>query len=562
MSPLLKLPPELLEAISKNLSVDDLKKFRASCRRIRDASARIIYSCIAVDVVGQGYRKTIEMLHALSHAHAAVTHVRHLKILSLSEWCNVYPDEYTVFDMKLRHGRLNHSLPSETAAFNRALQTALPNAIAALSRLKSLTVYTYDGDAQWTLDLIINSAAGHIGLQKFSHFASGEQANLRPFITQAVTNLNKFSLSSYRIHDDSDLVPILVEIIGMNHALSSLELDIWTADGSREYFNTLLTRIPVDVSLPLARLVLGEFDVTIDDRLMNHFGSLTDLQLGYTTSFSGSDQYTPDLWAALQINSIFLKNISIASSHISTPLMEYLNSYRGLEELEFQHPSCNITDESPSIRNEIDLAEELFSSIIPKHSPSLRTLMVFSHLEHPWQFSVARSASLAQCRVLVKLGVCVERGAPDMVDSEESCDDEEDSDEEDSDEEDQYIPGADIATNIHNIVRDVESLVRMAENLPSLEGLWIAMESVTSEGICDKYVEEPGDLPDRYAALRYGLKNVVPGQREQPLKIFVGDDVFVAKDGAWTRQAGGPSRAEWEKMSVLSVLQESGFFGP
>ncbi len=39
-----------------------------------------------------------------------------------------------------------------------------------------------------------------------------------------------------------------------------------------------------------------------------------------------------------------------------------------------------------------------------------------------------------------------------MVDSEESH-----SDEEDSDEEDEYIPGADIATNIHNVVRDVVS---------------------------------------------------------------------------------------------------------
>ncbi len=42
----------------------------------------------------------------------------------------------------------------------------------------------------------------------------------------------------------------------------------------------------------LRGLVLGEFDVIIDDRLMMHFGSLTELRLGYRTSFSGSDQYT------------------------------------------------------------------------------------------------------------------------------------------------------------------------------------------------------------------------------------------------------------------------------
>ncbi|KAK0506639.1 hypothetical protein EDD18DRAFT_1124304 [Armillaria luteobubalina] len=425
MSPLLKLPLELLEAISKNLSVDDLKKFRASCRRTRDASARIIYSSLAVDVVGQGYQKTIEMLQALSNAHPAVTCVRHLKIITLSEQWDAYPKEYTVFDMKLRHGRWNYTLPSKTAVLKGALRTALPTAIAALSRLKSLTIYTYDRDMQWALDLVVNSAARHIGLQEFSHFTSGEQANLRPFITQAFTNLNKFSLSSYGIGGDSDLIPTLVKIISMNHALSSLEIDIWTFNRSRECFNTLLAGIPDNVSLPLARLALGEFDVTIDDRLMNHFGSLTELRLGYNTSFSGSDQYTPDLWTALQINSVFLKIISVASSHISTRLMEYLNSYCGLEELEFQHPSCNIADDFPSIWNEITLADELFSSIIPKHSPSLRSLMVFSHLKYPWQFSVARSDNLAQCRALVKLGVCVERGVPDMVDSEESNDDEE-----------------------------------------------------------------------------------------------------------------------------------------
>ncbi|KAK0197946.1 hypothetical protein F5146DRAFT_64950 [Armillaria mellea] len=540
MSPLLKLPPELLEAISKYLCVDDLKNFRASCRGIRDPSTRVIYSCLAIDVVGRGYQETIDMLQVLSDAHTAAMHVRHLKIMSLSDWCDVYPKEYTVFDMKPRRCRLNRSSPSERAAFTQALQAVLPSAIAALSRLNFLTVYTCDAEPRWALDVVINSAAGHVGLEKFSHFSSYYGADFWPFIIQAVTNLKQFSLLSYHINRDSDLVPILAEIIGMNRALSSLELDNSASHESRGCFNTLLTRIPVDISLPLVRLVLGEFDVTIDDRLMKHFGSLTELRLGYCTSFCGSDQYAPDLWAALQINSIFLKNISIGSSHISIRLMEYLNSYCGLEELEFQHPSCNNVDDFPSIQDEINLADELFSSIIPKHSLSLCTLMVFSHLEYPWQFSVARSANLAQCRALIRLGVCVERGVPDMVDSEESHSDDEDNNEEDSDEEDQYIPGADIATNMHNIVRDVESLVRMAEYLPSLEGLWIAMERVTSESMCHMYVEKPDDLPDCYAALQYGLENIVPGQREQPLKIFVGDDVFVAKDGAWTRQ-GGPS---------------------
>ncbi len=78
----------------------------------------------------------------------------------------------------------------------------------------------------------------------------------------------------------------------------------------------------------------------------------------------------------------------------------------------------------------------------------------------------------------------------------------------------------------------------MAESLPSLEGLWISMEAITLEsmgvdGSHPEEVEYINDLPDHYAALRYGLEKVTPGEREHPLKIFVGPQVYVAQDDAW-----------------------------
>lgn len=274
----------------------------------------------------------------------------------------------------------------------------------------AIRIYTCGQDPRWAVNVLINFAVTHTGLEKFSHFTSAEQGDLRPFITQAVTNLRKLSLS-YWIDRHSPLVPILVQIIGKNPALSCLELDNGANDKSNQSFNTLLSGMPDDVSLPLSRLVLGSFDVTIDDRLMDHFRSLTQLRLGEATSFVINDRkHILDIWTALQANSIYLKSISIPSSHVSFQLMEYLNSYCGLEELELQHFSRPIQNHTAS-QYEIELAETLFSSVIPKHSGSLNTLMIFSHLEHPWQFSVTRSAVLAQCHSLIKLGVCVERGA-------------------------------------------------------------------------------------------------------------------------------------------------------
>ncbi|SJL11877.1 uncharacterized protein ARMOST_15289 [Armillaria ostoyae] len=330
--------------------------------------------------------------------------------------------------------------------------------------------------------------------------------------------------------------PILVQIIGKNPALCCLKLDNGANDKSNESFNTLSSGIPDDVSLPLSRLVLGSFDVTIDDRLMEHFRSLTELRLGEATSFAVNDRkHIPDIWIALQVNSIYLKSISIPSSHVSFRLMEYLNSYCGLEELELQHFSRPNQNHTAS-QYEIELAETLFSSIIPKHASSLNTLMIFSHLEHPWQFSVARSAVLAQCSSLIKLGVCMERGASERRTRREMT---------------YYgaevtvpIPGP--AMNTCNVVRDMESFVLMAETLPSM-------------GLDDSHPEELeyiDNFPDHYAALQYGLDKVTPEQRERPLKIFAGaqSQIYVAQDDAWTGTSNGPSRGKDLSYSESAAL--------
>ncbi len=120
----------------------------------------------------------------------------------------------------------------------------------------AIRICTCSQDPRWAINVLINFAVTHTRLEKFSHFTSAEQADLRPFITQGVMNLRKLSLS-YWIDRRSPLVPILVKIIGKNPALSCLELDNGANDKSNESFNTLLSGIPDDASLPLSRLVLG-----------------------------------------------------------------------------------------------------------------------------------------------------------------------------------------------------------------------------------------------------------------------------------------------------------------
>ncbi len=59
-------------------------------------------------------------------------------------------------------------------------------------------------------------------------------------------------------------------------------------------------------------------------------------------------------------------------------------------------------------------------------------------------------------------------------------------------------------------------------------------------------------FPDHYAALQYGLDKVTPEQRERPLKIFVGAQVYVAQDGAWIRKS---TDHQEEGMSVIRSLR-------
>ncbi len=106
---------------------------------MKDASTAVFFSCLVVDVVSRGYRATVEMLQALASAHPAATHVHHLKILSLSNQCTTYAKEYTDFDLKPRQECLTRISPSEMTMFKRALQTALPLAMAGLRSLNSLT---------------------------------------------------------------------------------------------------------------------------------------------------------------------------------------------------------------------------------------------------------------------------------------------------------------------------------------------------------------------------------------------------------------------------------------
>ncbi len=150
---------------------------------------------------------------------------------------------------------------------------------------------------------------------------------------------------SYWIDCHSPLVSILVQIIGKNTALSCLELDNGANDKSNESFNTLLSRIPHDVSLPLLRLVLGSLmsPSMIGWWIISVPSQSCDWARLLPSSSTTENIFRILIWTALQANSISEEYLN-PSSHVSFQLMEYLNSYCGLEELELQHFSRPIPE--------------------------------------------------------------------------------------------------------------------------------------------------------------------------------------------------------------------------
>lgn len=174
---------------------------------------------------------------------------------------------------------------------------------------------------------------------------------------------------------------------------------------------------PVVSSTPRMRLQsLGltwfNMSQSIGSSILPHLQLLESLQLQlHVQSFRGWDEIggslsgpTHGIWKLLCGSGINLKHIDV--DKVDGTMLDYLTSSSGMETLRITSWS-----ESEDGFSE-DLAYRFFTSILPRHSKSLRSLSILVPSSNPWCFRAGYSNSLSPCKALDSLSLSVEVGYP------------------------------------------------------------------------------------------------------------------------------------------------------
>ncbi|KAI9769916.1 MAG: hypothetical protein M1840_003625 [Geoglossum simile] len=156
--------------------------------------------------------------------------------------------------------------------------------------------------------------------------------------------------------------------------------------------------------LPLEHLMLkGGWELRLDSSLWRNLRNLKTLEISDKHSLPNplDDEYPSNwgqFWKGMEDNKIHLRKISVPE--LSVALLEYMASYRGIEELIVERPVWN--------EDESNIAGHMFfTSFLPRHAGSLRVLQLKKHFEPAWRFGPKAVEMLRKNRRLEKLSVAI-----------------------------------------------------------------------------------------------------------------------------------------------------------
>jgi hypothetical protein len=153
--------------------------------------------------------------------------------------------------------------------------------------------------------------------------------------------------------------------------------------------------------LPLEHLMLkGGWELRLDNSLWRNLRNLKTLEISDRGSpLTPLDEYSSNwdrFWKGMQDNKIQLRKIRVPE--LSVALLEYMASYRGIEELIVERPGWD-DDESNM------MGHLFFARALPRHACSLRVLQLKRHFEPAWCFGPKAVGMLRKSRQLEKLSV-------------------------------------------------------------------------------------------------------------------------------------------------------------
>ena len=214
----------------------------------------------------------------------------------------------------------------------------------------------------------------------------------------------------------SHIIGGLAEAIAKSPELVHLEVDTRSCTSEVTTFHELLANVPRGITLRLTHLLLDGIYVPFDSLTLPHLRSLVHLNFkldaytepaltksGFIDPTSGdASTITSDVYATLNREKIHLREV--VTSDVSDVILDYLESYSGLEALDFHRFQVEVAD----VEKSHALGHRFYHCVLPKHVDSIKYLTIRPDYEGEWCYDMGDvSVALAQCKKLKLLAIAV-----------------------------------------------------------------------------------------------------------------------------------------------------------
>ncbi|TFK18140.1 hypothetical protein FA15DRAFT_710139 [Coprinopsis marcescibilis] len=381
----LSLPLELVQNISGQADISDVKSLRLVCKAFAEVAAGDLFYCLVIDMNNLKPQNGFDILLSLASdgSHPARTATRELSIqrIDLDE-----PVEVTSFLIpalkslgNLKKLRLCYLFTELDWIYTPVLECLKP----MMPRITALEVSLIYADPQMPDDktkaftALLNSAQ----ISRLTSFAidssrgGGPRQDIGSHLPTAA--LSVIEKSSSHLQSLAFRMPSLGPL---KNTSTPTTLQTIFGPSTRSSF-AVLTHLTIS-----DEIICNMRSSTPTVPQLNSLKHLTCMpQMTTTIDFEppivGNQQPTFDFWTALANTGVRLQ--SIKGARATRELFHYLESYSG--ELQELHIKCYRAHNDGKDKWQ-DLGEELWNRIVPLHHTSLRILQIRSNCDGWWSF--------------------------------------------------------------------------------------------------------------------------------------------------------------------------------
>ncbi|KIM44340.1 hypothetical protein M413DRAFT_443341 [Hebeloma cylindrosporum] len=422
-SRLLSLAPELIQAISDELTIDTAKDLRLTCKQFGEFLHPRIFRDLTINFTQATYENDLFKVRLLAATdfHATSTETRTLKITSLSP---AYDPGYsgpgwTSSDDGWIKGPERED-PPEVKVAEEELKGYLFKAIASLRSLESVELTPGRKDGEWAHKDAMNALETLPNLRVLSIY----DADLFkfPLPLHNLSSIEEISASGISVQYTPRILDNIAKLVARSPKITSISMtssSYWSSGDECPSLHDIFKHYPQSFPpLRLRRLLLMSYRIKLDDLTLPHLRHLTSLDLrnieepynrrrrrpwegpsGLNHAEEIQRSTLDDIWKMMKISGIYLQELAL--DVVVPSFLEYLASYSGLKKL------CIVAGGFNSGYSSDSMARQFFSTPFINHVQSLEDLTIRAPYEGSWCFGRWNQAIVSSCKNLKKLEMAI-----------------------------------------------------------------------------------------------------------------------------------------------------------